>query len=350
MRDRPGYTPRSRHVSAAARIAGIDYALPETTLTNEQLEAAHPEWGMSDVAKRTGVLSRHIAGANETALDLATRAAESLLSRGDADASAIDALIFCTETPDHVMPPNACLLQARLGLRTTTAALDFTLACSGYVYGLYLAKSLIVSGAARNVLLATGDTYSKLISPDDRATVTLFGDGAAATLITSASAPGIGDFELGTDGSRGSCFIVPAGGARQRRTAETAIPQVDRNGNRRSLEQIQMDGAGILGFVQREIPRAIRALLTKAEVAVADVDLVVFHQASITAVDYLTRALKLDKDRVFVNMAAVANTVSASIPIALRDAETAGRLQRGDKVLIAGFGVGLSWGACLIDW
>lgn len=338
-----------RDRGTGARIVGIEYALPSMVVSNDDLAGRHPEWGMDEVAKRTGVLRRHIAAPEETALDLAQRASQALLDRTDIDASNVDALIFCTQTPDHVMPPNACLLQHRLGLPTSTAALDITLACSGYVYGLFLSKSLIVSGAARNVLLVTGDTYSKLIGPDDRSTVTLFGDGAAATLVSSGVA-GLREFELGTDGSRGSCFIVPAGGARHQRTSETAVPIADRNGNKRSLEQIQMDGAGILGFVQREIPRSIRTLLATTSTDIADIDLVVFHQASVTALDFLTRALRLDRERVFMNMDRVGNTVSASIPIALRDAQASGRLKDGDTVLLVGFGVGLSWGACLLDW
>lgn len=335
--------------SAGARIAGIEYVLPERRLTNDELDRAHPSWNMPDVVKRMGVDTRFIARPDETALDLGERAARLLLER-TGDPGRIGALIFCTQTPDHLMPPNACLLQARLGLPTSVMAFDLTLACSGYVYGLALADSLIASAAYESVLLVTGDTYSRLISPEDRATVALFGDGAAATLLCHDTRDGLGPFVLGTDGSRGQSFIVPAGGARQARTEGTALVTEDRSGNRRSLEHIYMDGQAILAFVKRVVPRNILDVLERAGCAPTEVDLVVLHQASQMTSEYLQQALPFPKDRYFGNLAGIGNTVSSSIPICLRDAERAGRLRRGQRVLLAGFGVGLSWGACLVEW
>ena len=339
-----------RHVTAGgARIVGIHYALPERVVTNDEIARAHPDWRLQILEKRTGVRERHLAAPGETALDLAERAADGLLTRTGVDRSAIDVLLFCTQTPDHPMPPNACLLQDRLGLPTTVAALDFTLACSGFVYGLYLAKSLVTSGAARTVLLVTADTYSSLISPDDRGAFTLFGDGAAATLVSEGT-PGLEEFLLGTDGSGAACFVVPAGGAREPRTAVAAAPGGDGAGSVRSREQIHMDGPAVLAFVQREVPRNVRALLTAAGHGIADVDLVIFHQASQLALDHLTRELGVPAEKHFANLERVGNTVSASLPIALRDAELAGRLRSGDRVLLVSFGVGLSWGSCLLRW
>lgn len=333
----------------SARISAIEYALPARTVSNEEIGSMHPEWRMSEVAHRTGVLRRHVAGPEETALDLAETACRKLLSRLDYAPSGVQGILFCTQTPDYVMPPNACLLQHRLGLPTSVAALDFSLACSGYVYGLLLAKSMIAAGAMDSVLLVTADTYSKLISPQDRGPYTLFGDGAAASLV-EAAATGISEFVVGTDGSQAGCFIVPAGGARMPRSAATDDLVADRSGNRRSQEQIRMDGTGVLAFVEREIPSAVRTLLGRAGVSFADVDLVVLHQASQLASDYLSRALGIPPEKLFGNIAHLGNTVSASIPIALRDAEAQGRLLRGQRVLIVGFGVGLSWGACLLTW
>lgn len=329
-----------------AAITAIEYALPDRILTNDQISESHPEWRMDEVGKRTGVDQRHIAG-TETALDLGEHAARVALDRSGLDASDIDTVLFCTQTPDHIMPPNATLLQHRLGLGTRLPAFDFTLACSGYVYGLFLAKSLIGSGNARNVLFVAGDTYSRLISPNDRGPYTLFGDGAAATII-SAGDDKIGAFELGSDGARADCFIVPAGGAREPHSAYSATEQLDESGNRRTREHIHMRGMDVLAFAQREVPGAVERLLAREQLTIRDLDLVVFHQASRLALDYLMRALGVSPDQTYSNLDRVGNTVSASLPIAMRDAETEGRLRTGDRVLLVGFGVGLSWGACLI--
>jgi 3-oxoacyl-[acyl-carrier-protein] synthase-3 len=332
-----------------ARITAVDYALPARVVTNAEIEKLHPQWRMPEVARRTGVVRRHIASPDETALDLAETACTGLFARLGYEPAKIQALLFCTQTPDHVMPPNANLLQHRLGLRRDLVAFDFSLACSGYVYGLFLAKSMIAAGALDTVLLVTADTYSKLISPLDRGPYTLFGDGAAASLVEPGD-EGVSDFVFGTDGSQAGCFIVPAGGAKFPRSASTAAVMTDRSGNRRSMEQISMDGAGVLAFVQREIPSAVESLLRRTEVDLSDIDLVVFHQASLVATDYLAGALRIPPEKLFTNIAELGNTVSASIPIALRDAELQGRLLKGNLVLIVGFGVGLSWGACLLRW
>jgi 3-oxoacyl-[acyl-carrier-protein] synthase-3 len=304
---------------------------------------------MAQVAQRTGVLRRHFAAPNETALDLSHQACRLLLEETGTNPDRVEALIVCTQTPDFIMPPNACLLQDRLGLAKNVAAFDLTLACSGYVYGLFLAKALIESGALETVILVTADTYSRLISADDRGPYALFGDGAAATLLVAGEV-GLGEFVLGTDGSRGSAFAVPAGGARNPRSESTSRVSADRNGNLRSQEHIQMDGPAILAFVQREVPGAVDCLLKKAGATLSEVDLVLFHQASQVALDYLEEVLGIPPAKTFRNLERVGNTVSASLPVLLSDAQHAGRLKPGDLVLLVGFGVGLSWGACLLEW
>jgi 3-oxoacyl-[acyl-carrier-protein] synthase-3 len=247
------------------------------------------------------------------------------------------------------MPPNACLLQHRLALPRSIAALDYTLACSGFVYGLFLANSLVRSGSADHVLLVTAETYSKLSHPDDRGTRTLFGDGAAAAVISTGET-GLDHFLLGTDGGVATAFYVPAGGARTPRSPETVQVVVDRNGNARSAEQICMNGAAVMDFVKKEIPRFVRTLLERANLRMEDMDLVIFHQASKVTLDYLNGALHVPEKKRFSNIAEIGNTVSPSLPIALRQAELQGILQPGMRVLIAGFGVGFSWGGCIIQW
>lgn len=336
-------------MSLRARIAAIDYALPAKALSNAELAQAYPSWRLELVAKRTGVFSRHIAQPHETALDLSEVACRKLFKRTGLDPRKVEGLLVCTQTPDYIMPPNSCLLQDRLKISKNAAAFDFTLACSGFIYGLFLADSLIKSGAMANLLLVTADTYSRLIHPGDRATRALFGDGAAATFI-EAGQEGLGDFLLGSDGSGGNCFIVRAGGARNPRTPQTGSVSKNRSGNLRSPEHIEMDGPQVLAFVKREIPGCVKGLLRKAGKAPGDIDLIIPHQASQLALDFLAKSLGFPAEKFFFNLKHIGNTVSASIPIALRDAELAGVLVRGQTVLLIGFGVGLSWGACLVNW
>jgi len=335
-----------------ATIAGIDYALPVRRVTNADLAREHPDWDMEKIAQRSGVLERRICSADETALDLGQRASERLLERLALSSRDIGALIMCTQSPDHIMPPNACLLQHRLKLPTSVPAFDFTHACSGYIYGLFMAKSLIASGAADPILLITADSYSRYLHPADRSTVTLFGDGGAATLICGAEegSAGIDEFAIGTDGGRAEIFAIQAGGARLPRSADTARTRVDASGNVSSPEHIVMDGTGVLAFVRKRVPAMVDEVLEKANQTLEDVDLVIFHQGSALTLDYVERWLSLPPEKTFRNIASVGNTVSASIPIALRDAELAGRLVPGIRVLLVGFGVGLSWGACLVTW
>lgn len=332
-----------------AYISAVEYALPESRLDNAELAEMHPQWHMQQVELQTGVHSRGLCAPNETALDLAETSCRKLFERVGCGVQRIDAVLFCTQSPDYIMPPNACLLQQRLGLPRTVAALDFNLACSGFIYGLYLANSLVSSEAARSVLLVTAETYSKWIHPDDRGPMTLFGDGAAATLI-QAGETGIQHFQLGTDGSGAETFLVPAGGARQPRCSDTAKVTADVNGNRRSAENIFMDGQAVLDFVKKEIPGLVRSVLAKANLTLDAIDLVVFHQASQVSLKFLFRALRIPTEKQFVNLGNTGNTVSASIPIALRDAELQQRLKPGMKVLLVGYGVGLSWGGCIVTW
>ena len=332
-----------------ARIEGIDYALPSRRVTNADLAKLHPGWQMDQVALRTGVLERCWCTEAETGLDLAEAASRKIMARLNLGPDDLDAVLFCTQSPDHVMPPNACLLQSRLGLATSVAALDFSLACSGFIYGLYLARALVTSGSAKRVLLVTAETYSKWMHMDDRGPSTLFGDGAAATII-SAGRSGIGPVMTRTDGRGGPAFMVPAGGARQPCSAQTCVPVADPSGNIRTAENIYMDGGAVLDFVKKEIPGFVRTLLEASEGSIETIDLAIFHQGSQMTLDLLHKALRIPVQKQFSNLAKIGNTVSASIPMAIRDAELAGVLKPGMQLLVTGFGVGLSWGGCLLNW
>lgn len=330
-----------------AHILATDYVLPDGVVTNADLEARNPNWRLRDVEKRTGVLERRWAPADQTAFDLGVLACERLFERTGIDRANVDAILFCTQSPDYVMPPNACMLQHSLGISSGAAAFDYSLACSGFVYGLMLANSMIVSGAATNVLLVTAETYSKLFNPQDRGPATLFGDGAAATIV-SAGRSGMNAFVVGTDGSGARCFYVPAGGARSPRTSDGAAR--DPFGNLRSPRDIHMEGAEVLSFLKREARPMAEGVFRRSGLAMKDIDLVLVHQASRLALDYVYETLDVPSDKRFDNLADVGNTVSASLPILMRDAEITGRLKPGMRLLTLSFGVGWSWAGCVITW
>ncbi|MFA7033511.1 MAG: ketoacyl-ACP synthase III, partial [Bacteroidales bacterium] len=196
-------------------IKAIAYYLPERVVTNEELVADFPQWTVEKIASKVGVNQRHVAALNETSTDMAVAAAEKLFfSHAEIKKEAIDFVIFCTQTPDYILPTSACLIQHRLGLEKSIGAFDYNLGCSGYVYGLAIAKSLVVSEVARNVLLLTAETYNKHIHPRDKGNRTIFGDAASATIVSNEGYAKIGEFALGTDGSGANNLIVKTGGAR----------------------------------------------------------------------------------------------------------------------------------------
>lgn len=332
-------------------IKAIEYVLPEAVLTNEMLAELYGDWTAEKIFNKTGIASRHICREDETALDLAERAAKKLFATGVAAPGDIDYLLLATETPDYQIPPNACILQDRLGIPKTAGALDYTLACSAYVYGLMLAKGLIAGQIAKNVLLITAETYSKHIHPMDKSTRTIFGDGAAATLICAGEdVHAIGAFAMGTDGSGYNGLWIPAGGARQQRTADTAKVYIEENGTQRTQENVFMDGPEVFNFTIRVAGPSVKAVLEKENLQMEDIDLFVFHQANAFILEFLRKKIKIPKEKYFVDMADIGNTVSSTLPIALKRVQEKGRLQEGQRALLLAFGVGWSWGANIVTW
>jgi 3-oxoacyl-[acyl-carrier-protein] synthase-3 len=332
-----------------AGIATIAFALGSEVQTNEALGLLNPSWDMARTFERSGVASRPIAAAGETALDLGERAARAMFESAAVQANDIDALIFCTQSPDHVLPPNSTLLHGRLGMRQDVMAFDIVHACSGFVYGLGIARSLVVSGAARKVMLINADTYSRLVHPQDRSTRPIFGDGAAATLIVGVDPTlEVIDASFHTAGQHAGRFIVQAGGARQANEIEP--PQIDPSGRVHSDAHIRMDGIGVLSFFTAVVPKAVRELLARHTLTIEDISLFVFHQASRLALDGLQRSLAISGDRMIVDIEHTGNLVSASIPVTLARALEAGRLLPGQWVVLSGFGVGLSWGTVLVRY
>lgn len=331
-------------------IAGIRMALPERTLSNEELAQEFSGWTAARIHEKTGIRERRIADRKTCASDLSTRAVRELFDEQLAEPNQIDFLLNCTQTPDYLLPPTACLLQERLGLPRDCGALDFNLGCSGFVYGLGLAKGLIETDQAKTVLLVTADTYSRLIHPQDRSTRTLFGDAAAATLIRTGDSDSlIGPFHYGTDGSGAENLIVRTGGMKKRHIAD-AKAFTDDMGNCRTENDLFLDGREVFHFALDVVPGAVQSLLDQTGLKMDDIDLFVFHQANRFMLEHLRLELEIPSARFLIAMENVGNTVSASIPIALHKAMASDRLKEGDIVMLVGFGVGYSWAATLLQW
>jgi 3-oxoacyl-[acyl-carrier-protein] synthase III len=339
-----------------AQIRAIDYYVPEAVLDNKELASLYSGWSPESIENKLGIHSRRIAAPDETATDMAVKAGEKLLARGVCQADEIDFIILCTQSPDHFLPTSSCLIQQRLGIPTTCGAFDFNLGCSGYVYGLSIAKGLIETGQAKRILLLTSETYSKYIHDLDRATRPLFGDAAAATLITPASEiieaesdeSLIGPFVFGTDGAGADLLVVPAGAHRTPVSPETSIEKTGVGGGVRTDENLYMNGPAIFSFSLETVPLAVNALLEKSGLEKTDIDQFVFHQANKFMLDRLRRECDIDPDRFIIEMAEVANTVSSTIPIALVETQKKGNLKPGSRLMLVGFGVGLSWGAVIV--
>jgi 3-oxoacyl-[acyl-carrier-protein] synthase-3 len=325
-------------------IKAISYYLPEQVVTNEDLVKEFPEWTVDKVAGKVGVHQRHVASANETASDMATKASEKLFAENGIDRSTIDFVLLCTQSPDYFLPTSACLIQNRLGLSTSCGALDFNLGCSGFVYGLSLAKGLIAGGIAKNVLLLTAETYSKHIHPKDKGNRTIFGDASAATLISTDGFASIEDFCLGTDGRGAENLIVRKGAMRQPNALGDLV--FDESGNPDSSDYLHMNGGEIFNFTSEAVPVLVDQVLGKNKLSKDDIQLFVFHQANKYMMNYLRKLIDIESDKFYFFLETVGNTVSSTIPIALYEAQKEGKLN--GNVLIAGFGVGYSWGATVL--
>jgi 3-oxoacyl-[acyl-carrier-protein] synthase-3 len=279
------------------------------------------------IKAKIGVESRHVADESETALDLAYKACEKLFK--NYDKSKIDFILFCTQSPDYFLPTTACILQDKLGLSKSIGALDFNLGCSGFVYGLTLAKGLIATGIAKNILLVTSETYTKFLDKEDKSNRTIFGDGAAVTIVEKDETRPDFQFVVGTDGSGFNNLIVENGASRNK--AEKPV--------------LFMKGPKIFTFAVENIPSLIKDTLEKNKLTMDDIDLFVFHQASSYMLNYLKNLCNIPDEKFFMEMKDIGNTVSASIPIALKLASDKGKIKKGNKVMVVGFGVGYSWGA-----
>lgn len=325
-------------------ITRIASHLPAQRLTNEELVRALGRWTPEEVFVKTGIRQRCIAAPGETALDLAAHAVAALFDGMAPDA---DFLLLCTQTGEYKLPSSACLLQARAGLAAKCGALDINLACSGFIYGLAVGEGLLASGTASSVLLVNSDTYTHYIHPEDAVCRPIFGDGAAATLLTSGPGGRILGCEFGTDGAHALSMYLPAGGAKSPGyRAGAAIPAMRPD----DPEFLHMDGPEIYNFTLHVVPPAVEATLHKSGLKHENIDYYVFHQANAFMLESLRRKINLPRDKFVIELADTGNLVSASIPVVLERMQRDGRIKPGCRTLLCGFGVGLSWASCIVEW
>lgn len=327
-----------------AKIEAIEYYFPPKMVSNADLKEEFPDYDFDNFENKVGIERRYIVE-DETGLDLATKACEKLFLK--INKSEIDFILYCTQSPDYYLPTTACILQDRLGLNMSIGALDFNLGCSGFVYGLSLAKSLIASGAARNVLLVTAETYSKFINPKDRSNRAIFGDAAAASLITACEEDFIGEFIFGTDGSGFDKLIVKNGCAKNKFDAN-AEEIIYGTSNIFTDNDLYMNGPEIFNFTSQFIPQHCLDVVKKNHLEVSEIDQFILHQANAFMLNFMRKKMKVDQERFYIDLKDGGNTVSSTIPIALKryaQNNTSGHMK---NILLSGFGVGLSWAGCII--
>ncbi|WP_228730431.1 3-oxoacyl-ACP synthase III family protein [Shewanella yunxiaonensis] len=335
-----------------AAIRGVASYIPDNRLTNEQLANDFPEWSVDKIYEKTGIKSRPIADETETCSSMAINAAKKLFAKLSVTADSIDFILLCTQSPDYKLPTTACIIQNALGVPTSAGALDFNLGCSGYVYGLSIAKGLIESGQSKRVLLLTSELYSRYINKKDKSVRTLFGDAATATLVEGVKSENelLGSFVFGTDGAGDRNLIVPHGGSVHPLNSDSFSEVCDKSGNFRSSADLYMNGAEILSFTLKSVPLLVTNVLSKSAFDIENIDKVVFHQANKFMLDKLRKKLKFTEDQFLVSYRDYGNTVSSSIPLGLELAEQQNLLRKGENVLLCGFGVGYSWAGSIITW
>ena len=330
------------------RIKHISWHVPEKELTNEQLLNEFPNHKIKELTRLTGVESRRIAAENETSADLAVKAAEKLFIEHNVNKANIDFIIFCTSGGDYITPASACIIQDRLGLSNHCGAFDFNQGCTGYIYGLSLADSLIKAGNANNILLLTAETIHRIIHPKDPSMLALFGDGASATLLEKSDKDQIGKFIFGTDGSRYDHIIVRHGRERYPLPKFAEPDFVDDFGNTKNNANFYMNGGAIFNFILEKAPFLVSHLLEEKNLSYDDIDYFVFHQANRIVLETIGKKLRIPDEKIIIELNDVGNTVSSTIPISIKKSMDKGIIKKGDTIMVAGFGVGLSWGGSII--
>ena len=315
-------------------ISNVEYYLPTKEVTNYQISNLPNGWTSDKIEQKIGIKKRFIADDNETSLNLAINACEKLFTKG-VDKNNIDALLLCTQSPEYFLPTTACLLQNKLGLRKNTFCLDYNLGCSGYIYGLAIAKSLINTNIAKNVLLVTAETYSKFISSQDFSNQILFGDAAAATLISYNDVDHFGEFIFGTDGEGGENLIVKNGATRFLNSKDQAY--------------LYMNGPEIFSFANMIIPELVKKTLLINKLNIDEIDFFIFHQANKYMLEHLRKKIGIPDNKFLIDLENYGNTVSSTIPIVISNKLSLdNEFLNNKKIMLVGFGVGYSWGAVII--
>ena len=315
----------------------ISTYFPTKVITNSDLQVEFPDYNLKRLEKKTGITERRICDENETPLDLANKACEKLFL--DIDKYAVDFVIYCTQSPDYYLPTTACILQNKLGLSVNCGAFDYNLGCSGYIYGLALAKSFISSGLASNVLLVTAEAYSKHLDLKDVTNRAIFGDGATATFIDKGVSLKIGEFNLGTDGSGAENLIVASGGAKTQ-----FVNDLSEEG------RFHMNGPEVFKFTLDNVPKSINDCLLKNKMDKNEIDYFILHQANKYMLNNLRKKIDIEEVKFYNELSKTGNTVYNTIPIALEQSLKSSLIKAGDCVLLCGFGVGYSWGSTLLKF
>lgn len=327
-----------------AYIKAISHYLPSKILTNEELLRDFPEWSVEKVASKLGINQRHIASEDETSMDMAVKAAEQLFGNHNIQRNEIDFIILCTQSPDYFLPTTACIIQDRLGIPVSAGAFDFNLGCSGYIYGLSIAKGLVLGGIANNILLLTSETYSKFLHPKDKSNRTIFGDAATATLISTSGFAEILNFSLGTNGAGYENLIVESGGFRNRKPLNKV--DFDEKDNPTSADHLFMEGSEIFNFTLEMVPKLVENTLEKNNLESENINSFIFHQANKYLLNFVRKKIKIPEDKFPFFIEDVGNTVSSTVPLVLENEFYKNSLK--GNILLAGFGVGYSWGGVII--
>lgn len=323
-----------------AGIAGIGIYVPEKVLTNAELEKmvdTSDEW----IRNRTGIQERRILQDDLATSDMAVHAAQGALAQAEISPEEIDLIVLATATPDMHIPSAACIVQDKLGA-TKAAAFDLNAGCTGFVYGLGVGSQFVRTGMYKNVLVIGADTLSRIVNWEDRNTCVLFGDAAGAVVLTPVEEGyGILSLEMGSDGSKADLLSSPIGGSKTPITSE----------NYMSPEKyLQMAGREVFKFAVKVMGESSLRVVEKAGLDKTDIDCFIPHQANIRIIDSAAKRLELPPEKVFVNAQKYGNTSAASIPVALHEACEAGRIKKGDRIVLVGFGAGLTWGSCVVRW
>lgn len=324
----------------SAGILGVGSYLPEKVMTNADLEKmvdTTDQW----IIERTGIKMRHIAAPEQATSDMSIIAAKRALAKAKTDPKELDLVIVATASPDHAFPSTACLVQDAIGAENA-AAFDLGAGCSGFVYSLIVAVQMLQAGIYKKILVIGAETLSRIMDFTDRNTCVLFGDGAGAAVVGQVEAGyGVLGLDMGAEGSGGKYLVQPAGGSRLPASHQT----IDDHGH-----YIHMNGKEVFKFAVRIMGKTAKRSLAMAGMTVEQLDLLVPHQANMRIITNAAKRLKMPMDKVWVNIDKYANTSAACIPICLDEAEHAGRIHKGDNLLLVGFGAGLTWASVVLKW